>query len=248
METRDAAIYKKYKSVRNAVTREIRKIVRNEQHEVALHYKSNPKKFWNYINSKRTTKSAIGDLVTTDNYGNTVTVSGNDQKAEVLGSYFSGVFTKENNISYDTRNIIKTDETLSQLNCQFGKEIILDKISQLNVCKSPGPDSFHPRVIYELRYELCEPLYILFTTSYNSGRLPADWRSANISAIYKKGNKKEPKNYRPVSLTSVTCKVMESIVRDIVMDNFLSCDFFSDNQYGSIKGRSTVIQLLKIMD
>ena len=108
--------------------------------------------------------------------------------------------------------------------------------------------SFHPRVIYELRYELCEPLYTLFTTSYNSGRLPADWRSANISPIYKKGNKKEPTNYRPVSLTSVICKVMESIVRDIVMDNFLSCDFFSDNQYGFIKGRSTVIQLLKIMD
>ena len=41
---------------------------------------------------------------------------------------------------------------------------------------------------------------------------------------------------------------MESIVRDIVMDNFLSSDFFSDNQYGFIKGRSTVIQLLKIMD
>ena len=41
---------------------------------------------------------------------------------------------------------------------------------------------------------------------------------------------------------------MESIVRDIIMDNFLSSDFFSDNQYGFIKGRSTVIQLLKIMD
>ena len=65
-ETRDSAIYKKYKSARNAVTREIRNIVRNEQHEVALQCKSNPKKFWNYINSKRKTKSTIGDLVTTE--------------------------------------------------------------------------------------------------------------------------------------------------------------------------------------
>ena len=248
METRDSAIYKKYKSARNAVTREIRKIVRNEQHEVALQCKSNPKKFWNYINSKRKTKSTIGDLVTTDNYGNTVIAAGNEQKAEVLGSYFSGVFTKENNIPYDTTNIINADETLSHLNCQFGEEIILDKISQLNVCKSPGPDSFHPRVLYELRHELCEPLHIIFTTSYKSGKLPADWRSANITAIYKKGNKKEPKNYRPVSLTSVICKIMESIVRDIIMDNFLSNDLLSNNQYGFIKGRSTVIQLLKIMD
>ena len=52
--------------------------------------------------SKRKTKSTIGDLVTTDNYRNTVIASGNEQKAEVLGSYFSGVFTKENNIPYDT--------------------------------------------------------------------------------------------------------------------------------------------------
>ena len=119
---------------------------------MALQCKSNPKKFWNYVNSKRKTKSTIADLVTTDNYGNTVIASDNEQKAEVLGSYFSGVFTKENNIPYDTRNIINADETLSQLNCQFGDEIILDKISQLNACKSPGPDSFHPRVLYELRY------------------------------------------------------------------------------------------------
>ena len=51
---------------------------------MTLQCKSNPKKFWNYINSKRTTKSAIVDLVTRDNYGNTVIVSGNEQKAEVL--------------------------------------------------------------------------------------------------------------------------------------------------------------------
>ena len=41
-------------------------------------------------------------------------------------------------------------------------------------------------------------IHILFTTSYNSGKLPADWRSANITAIYKKGNKKEPKNIDPL--------------------------------------------------
>ena len=85
-------------------------------------------------------------------------------------------------------------------------------------------------------------------SSYKSRKVPADWRSANITAIYKKGNKKEPKNYRPVSLTSVICKIMVSIVRDIIMDNFLSNDLLSTNQYGFIKGRSTVIQLLKIMD
>jgi len=84
METRDVAVYKKYKCTRNAVTREIRKIIRFEQHEVASHCKANLKKFWNFINSKRTTKSAVGDLVTCDNDGDTVMASENAHKAEVL--------------------------------------------------------------------------------------------------------------------------------------------------------------------
>ena len=50
-----------------------------------------------------------------------------------------------------------TQPSTAKFGSQFGQEIILDKMSQLNVCKSPGPDSFHPRVLYELRYELCEP-------------------------------------------------------------------------------------------
>jgi len=137
---------------------------------------------------------------------------------------------------------------LMHLNSQFNVDIMFDKLSHLNISKSPGPDGFHPRVLYEFRYELRLPLHILFTTSYNAGKLPADWRSANITAIYKKGNKKEQINYRPVSLTSVVCKIMEAVIRDVTVENFLDQVFFSDYQYGFIKGRSTVLQLLKIMD
>jgi len=75
-----------------------------------------------------------------------------------------------------------------------------------------------------------------------------DWRSANITAIYKKGSKKDPSNYRPISLTCIICKIMESIIRDFIVDYFLSNGFFSNSQYGFIKRRSTVLQLLKIMD
>ena len=47
---------------------------------------------------------------------------------------------------------------------------------------------------------------------YNSGHLPADWKKANVTAIYKKGPKSDPKNYRPVYLTALTCNVMEHII------------------------------------
>ena len=78
----------------------------------------------------------------------------------------------------------------------------------------------HPRILYEIRHEIAQPLKILFETLYNTGMLPSDWRSANITAIYKK-NKKELYNYRLVNLTSIVCKVIESTVRDFIMEHFL---------------------------
>ena len=95
--------------------------------------------------------------------------SDNKQKAEVLGRLFSGVFTQESNVLYNTKNLNMTGISFMHLNSQFNVDIILDKFSQLNISKSPGPDGFHPRVLYELRCELCLPLHLLFTTSYNTG-------------------------------------------------------------------------------
>lgn len=58
--------------------------------------------------------------------------------------------------------------------------------------------------------------------SLERGELPLDWKLANVSPIFKKGNKHESKNYRPVSLTSVVCKVFESLVRRQIMDHFVN--------------------------
>ena len=248
METRDDKIFKKYKSARNAVSREIKKIVRNEQQDVASQCKDNPKKFWNYINSKRKTKSSVGDLITTDIHGNTVIAYSNEEKANALGNQYSNVFTKSDDLLH-SNFVLDTKLELHNLSkVQFSKQCILSKLSQLNTSKSPGPDGFHPRVLFEIRNELLEPLEILFTASFATGQIPDDWRTANITAIYKKGSKTDPSNYRPISLTSIICKIMESIIRDDILNYFLDNGLFSKTQYGFIRGRSTVLQLLKIMD
>jgi len=68
-----------------------------------------------------------------------------------------------------------------------------------------------------MRHQIVTPLHKIFETSYNTGVISRDWKFANIVPIYKKANKAEVSNYRPVSLTNVVCKVMESIIRDQVM-------------------------------
>ena len=75
-----------------------------------------------------------------------------------------------------------------------------------------------------------------------------DWKRARVSAIYKKGKKSYPGNYRPVSLTSIVCKIMESIVREHIINYMQVNNLFSPNQYGFITGRSTVLQLLTVLD
>ena len=80
------------------------------------------------------------------------------------------------------------------------------------------------------------------------GELPKEWKQGRISAIFKKGNRKNAGNYRPVSLTSIICKCMEKCVKDHIVNRMISNKLFSMQQFGFIKGRSTVLQLLNVIE
>ena len=92
----------------------------------------------------------------------------------------------------------------------FSENIVLDK--------SPGPDDINSRILVELAKSVAPSLSVLFQNSYDTGIVPSDWKRANITPIYKKDDKKDPENDRPVSLTSILCKIMESIIKDHLKD------------------------------
>lgn len=121
-------------------------------------------------------------------------------------------------------------------------------LNKLKVDKSPGPDELHPKFIKELSEELNVPLQILFTNSYKHHTLPDKWKQGNITALFKKGKKNMVQNYRPVSLTSIIGKCMEKIIREHITQHMTANNLFSNKQYGFISGRSTTIQLLKVLD
>jgi len=60
-------------------------------------------------------------------------------------------------------------------------------------------------------------MFLIFKKSLEIRKLPSDWKLAEVTAIFKKGVKTDRGNYRPVSLTSVCCKLLESLIRDHVM-------------------------------
>ena len=89
----------------------------------------------------------------------------------------------------------------------------MEKLQKLKTDKSPGPDDIHPLLLKEYCASvIAEPLSLIFQQSFDTGIPPTDWKTANIVPIFKKGNRTDKSNYRPVSLTSVPSKIMESIM------------------------------------
>jgi len=94
----------------------------------------------------------------------------------------------------------------------------------------------------EAKEELVKALTIIFNKSMNEGKLPVDWKLGQITPIFKKGKRTEAGNYRPVSLTSVTCKILESIIREVLLEHMKQ--HLTDCQHGFLNGRSCTTQLL----
>ena len=167
--------------------------------------------------------------------------------ANMLNLFFTSVFTKES-----LHNIPEPDKTYFGDNpitdVQFDTETISEKISKLKDGSSPGPDKIGPNFLKELSDIIAFPLSLIFTQSLTEGYVPDDWRTANITPIFKKGSKSYVGNYRPVSLTSVICKLMESILKDAIMKHIIDNDILYRSQHGFLARRSCLTNLLEYIN
>ena len=228
-----------HKKMCRKVDKLIRKAKMDEEDKIASIAKENPKAFFGQVSSRKPIKSSIGPLKNIE--GNII--SSDEGMAELLNGYFASVYTKENiseipdvPIAYRGNNPLrKIDIT---------EEKVKRKIKKLNPSKSQGPDSFHPRVIKEIETEITPHLCKIYKASLEQRKAVADWKIQNIAPIHKKGSKDEPGNYRPISLTSVPGKILESIVVDEIVNHLESNKLILDSQHGFRNGRSCLTNLL----
>ena len=94
-ETRDRTIEAQYKQLRNQVRRETREINKKIQGDIAKTCKQNPKKFWQFVNSKNKTSRSIGSITVTDSAGNVKIIESDLEKAEAFSNHFQKIFTIE---------------------------------------------------------------------------------------------------------------------------------------------------------
>ena len=103
-------------------------------------------------------------------------------------------------------------------------------------------------MLKELVNNISRAIAFLLIKSMGQGVIPKDWKRANVSPIYKKGSRNCAENYRPISLTSLICKLMETFVKRAIMNHLTDLNPLSDKQYGFINGRSTTTELLRYSD
>ena len=133
-------------------------------------------------------------------------------------------------------------------NIEVTRDDIQSRLEKVNVNKSCGPDNVHPFVLQKTASAISIPIEKIFKLSLDTGECPEDWRTANVTPIHKKGDRTDPSNYRPVSLTSQVCKILESIVRKHIIEHLLTNNILSDRQHGFREGRSCLTNLLEIME
>jgi hypothetical protein len=191
--------------------------------------------FFKFVNSNLKMKSGIPDIIANNN-----TITDVKEKVDEFNKYFASVFTHDNGIIPLSR-VIGVEEIN---NCVFSIEKIQNELKNLKSNLSSGPDGFPPIFLKKLADGICIPLKTIFEVSFRTHKLPKNWLESKVTVIHKKGPKNRVDNYRPISLTSVCCKVMESIIKKHMMSFLDANNILSASQYGFRSGKSTSTQLL----
>ena len=124
-------------------------------------------------------------------------------------------------------------------------EVVASKINNMKENKSPGVDGISPTIRKETVEQISTPLAHVFIMSLQEGivPLPLEWKEANIIPLFKKGSRNKSVNHRPVSLTSVIRKLLETIIRDHMVDFLIKHKLINPSQHGFLKARSCLTNL-----
>ncbi|XP_065677519.1 uncharacterized protein LOC136092869 [Hydra vulgaris] len=235
-----------YNLLNRSVKAEIFKAKILHEKEIISKSQNKRKLVYKYINSKLKIKDKIRSL---KNASGEITETLQDI-LELLNSQFKSMFTLK---SPENFPLMKKSEV--KLKCNYNNNLdfsiadIINELTNLNPYKSFGPDGLHPLILKRCAKSFAIPLTKIFYESFNSGIVPTLWKLANISPIYKKkGDKLLPENYRPISLTSVACKIFEKVVKNKILKHINDNNLLSTNQHGFLHHKSCVTNLIENFD
>ena len=182
------------------------------------------KKFWSFIKSLK--KDAFG---ITSLRENGILKTDTLDKANICNRQFESVFTRES----DTEIPSKGTSPFTPMG-----EITVDPkgVLKLNIHKASGADGLSARVLKECSSEISPMLALIYNESLAQGTVPDDWQQENVAPVFKKGEKYNAANYRPVSLTCICCKTLEHMIASNINKHLAFESILADCQHGFRRG------------
>ncbi len=232
LEDRDA-----YKRIQKETANKVRNAKRRMEKELSRNKDKNNRQFTKYVKAKTKSKTTVGPLITKEKK----LLTGGKEIADELNKFFASVFTTVPEAEQE--EVRRRMETI-----RISEQDVSKKIKNLRKNAASGPDGISPKLLQELESSFLTPLALLFNKSVSTGEVPLGWKTATVCPIFKKGTKGDPGNYRPVSLTSVTCRLVESIIKDKITVHLIENGLIRDTQHGFMPGKSCATNLVEFMD
>ena len=230
-----------YKSSCKAAASAVRKATEKYELDLVQRTRINGKELHTYVQRQHEVSDRIHAL---RDAAGVLRMDGAD-KCNILNDSFHAVFTIEppgEMPLFADRTATLFDPSPEEL---YDVQTVRTRLQELKPDKSAGPDGVHPRVLKECADVMAEPLAAIFRRSHREGRAPKFFKQANVVPIFKKGCKVSASNYRPISLTSVPCKTMESIQHRAILAHLIEQQLLAPEQHGFLPKRSCVTNLLE---
>ena len=160
--------------------------------------------------------------------------------AEYLNGYFSSVFTKEDIISLPVADA-KFQEAKSDY---LSPLVVTPELVSKKIKAMKDINGIPPKLLMETVEQISIPPARVFNLSLEEGVVPFEWKEANIIPLFKKGSRTKSDNYRPESLTSVICKLLQRLIKYHMVDFLVKHKLLNSSQHGFLKARSCLTNML----
>lgn len=226
--------YNRFSRIRANIKVEMERCHQDYIRKIQESIQTDIRKFWSYSRSFKKSSSVPQSV-----FFNQATSQSPTSVCQLFADFFKSVYPTVNYISQlNSRNDIEVNNLLV-----IREANVLEAIKYCSVNKGPGTDEVPMSFIREISTNITPPLTRLFNKSLSSGIFPAVWKRSIITPIFKKGNRCDVTNYRPISILNSFSKIFEKIVRDIVFD--IVKPILNPRQHGFIKKRSTTTNLIE---
>lgn len=205
---------------------------------VAGDIKTDPKKFWSFINNKRGVSRIPGIMRDSENqeFNNPSDI------VESFKKYFHSVFLQSNN-TFDASRNFDIDINMPTISINGFSEIeIINSIKKLKNKMTCGPDLIPSFFVKDCAQVLAYPLQTIFNLSLRLGIFPDDWKTASVCPILKSGDPSCVQNYRPITLLCNFAKAFEISLYNRIYPHFKN--IISPDQHGFMEKRSTNTNLI----